>query len=257
MSPAPPPEVSCVIPAFENLNLLARCVNSAVVQKDVRLEVVVSDDSVSAAVRDLVTALSGDFPQLRYEMGPRSGNPVDNWNSGLDHARGGVCVVLHHDEFLLDTGYLRRAADLLGNPGVAAVLAGTEVTSLTRPSRFAAVAGAARRLGRPAWLLPSFNWIGPTAAFVFRAGHRFDPSYVYLVDVEFYRRVLRTGRLEALDGVQVGSLGHHGAQITARIDPRALARLEVERMARADIPVMGPAERAFHRGLAQLRAWLS
>ncbi len=253
---APAPEISCVIPAFENLDLLARCVTSAILQKDVGVEVIVSDDSRSLAVHDFVAALGGCFPSLRYEPGPRSGNPVDNWNSGLDHARGSVHLLLHHDEFLLDASYLRQAVDRLSDDGVAAVLAQTRVMSITRPSRFAAVAKAARRLGRPLWLLPSFNWIGPTAAFAFRAGHRFDPSFVFLVDVEFYRRVLAIGRLEVLEGAHVGSLGHHGAQITARIDPHALGRVELDRMAGSGESAMGAAEHAFHRAWLGLRSRL-
>jgi glycosyltransferase involved in cell wall biosynthesis len=247
------PEVSCVIPAYENIDLLARCVASALAQTDVRCEVIVSDDSAGPAVRALVDALSAACPHLRYEQGPRSGNPVDNWNHGLERARGHVHVLLHHDEFLLDTGYLRKAADALSRDGVAAVLGRTRIVSPARPSRFATVAGLARLIGRPAWILPSFNWIGPTAAFAFRASHRFDPAYAWVVDVEFYQRVLATGRLVILDGAQVGSLGHHPAQITARIDPRAIARREVDRMARSASGRMGRWEHAFHRAVLALR----
>jgi len=246
------PQISCVVPAYENVDLLARSLTSAMAQKDVEAEVIVSDDSRSGAVRDLVGALTMSVPGLRYVEGPRSGNPVDNWNSGLDHARAPLNLLLHHDEFLLDVFYFRRAAEAFDDAGVAAVMGRTRIVSSARPSRFPLVAGAARGLGYPPWLLPSLNWIGPTAAFAFRHGARFDPAYVFLVDVEFYRRILRAGRLEALRGVQVGSLGHHANQITARIDPPVLARLELDRMKATG--AIGGGEHVFHRALLAARA---
>jgi glycosyltransferase involved in cell wall biosynthesis len=239
------PDVTCIVPAFDQPDLLARCLSSVAAQRDVALEVIVTDDSLGTGVRERVAALA--IPGLRYRDGARSGNPVDNWNLGLAQARSSVCVVVHQDEALIDATYLRRALDRLADPAVSAVIGPTVVVGSKRPSRFARAAGLARALGRPRWLLPSLNWIGPTAAFVFRRGPLFDRDLVQLVDVAFYRHVLGTGAAAFLEGPCVGSLGHHDAQITARIDPRRLARREIGRLAR------GP-ELAFHRAVLALRA---
>ena len=246
-------DITCVIPAFENPDLLARCLASVTAQTDVALEIIVTDDSHTDATRAHLADLARAFPGVRYLAGARSGNPVDNWNHGLDHARGALQVVVHHDEYLLDPGYLRRAAAAMADPAVAAVIGGVTVAP---PSRFALAAGLARGLGRPRWLLPAINWIGPTAAFVFRAGHRFDPALVQLVDVDFYRRVLATGRLEILSGRPcVGSLGRHPAAITARIDPRALALAELRDLARRAEPPITPLAYAVLRAWWRVRAW--
>jgi glycosyltransferase involved in cell wall biosynthesis len=239
------PDLSCVVPAFEHPELASRCLASLSAQRDIGLEIVVADDSTSDSIR--IQTMSVDWPTLRYLEGARTGNPVDNWNLGLRAARAPVCVLVHHDEYLIDPFYLRRALDALGDPGVAAVLGHTRVAGVNRRSRFALAAAIGRGLGKPAWLLPSLNWIGPTAAFVFRRGPLFDPGLVQLADVAFYRQVLKTGRFATLDGVAVGSLGHHDAQITARIDPAALARREIAGLARG-------AELAFHRAVLDLRA---
>jgi len=211
------------------------------------MEVIVSDDSAGPAIREHVAALA--IPRVRYVDGARSGNPVDNWNRGLSEAGGSACVLVHHDEFLIDPTYLRRAVDRLDDPEVAAVIGHTMVTGVDRPSRFTLASRIARAAGRPVWLLPSLNWIGPTAAFVFRRGPLFEPTLVQLVDVDFYRRVLGTGRAVFLNGDCVGSLGHHGAQITASIDPRQAARAEIVRIA------TGP-ELSFHRAVQDVRAWV-
>jgi len=247
-------DISCVIPAFENLDLLARCLISVAIQKDVDLEIVVSDDSRSGAARELVAGLA--IPGTRYLEGPRTGNPVDNWNHGLDAAAGRLCVLVHHDEYLIDPLYLRRAVDRLGRTGAAAVMGTVEVTGVERPSRFRSASALARVLGRPIWLLPLLNWIGPTAAFVFRRGPRFDSALVQWADVEFYRRVLKGGRLEVLEGTCVGSLGHHPAQITAKINPVAAARRELAMLAARSPPSINPLERAVFAASLGLRAWL-
>lgn len=210
------------------------------------MEIILADDSRTGAVAERVASL--ELPGLHPLAGARSGNPVDNWNLGLRAATAPVCVLIHQDEFLLDPFYLRRAVERLADPAIAAIAAGVSVTGVNRPSRFALAAAIGRAAGRPAWLLPSLNFIGPTAAFVFRRGPLFDPDLVQLADVAFYRQVLKTGRLSMLKGVCVGSLGHHDAQISARIDSDALAVQEVVRLAK------GP-ELTFHRAVLGLRAW--
>ena len=235
------------MPAFETPDLLRTCLRSIARQEAVELEIIVSDNSRSSVARDLIEADESFAKQVRYFDGARTGNPVDNWNHGLAAATAPLQVVIHHDEYFVDPLYLRAAVDALAAPRVAAAIGRTEVIGVDRPSGFARAGRLARLLGRPAWLLPSLNWIGPTAAFVFRAGHRFDPSFVQLADVAFYRRVLASGRAAYIERRCVGSRGHHPDQITARIDPAALALAEMPRLC-------GGAELKGHEALLRLRA---
>jgi glycosyltransferase involved in cell wall biosynthesis len=249
---APAMNMTCVIPAFENPELLSRCLTSVLAQDKPDLEIIVTDDSRTDAVRSLAADLARTHRGLQYMAGARSGNPVDNWNHGLSKAGGALCVLVHHDEYLSNPAYLRMAASALINPAVAAVVGRVRVAP---PSRFALGEAIAMGLGRPRWLLPAINWIGPTAAFVFRAGHRFDPTLVQLVDVEFYRRVMLTGKLEVLGGPDVGSLGRHVAAITAGIDPRALAMAELKRLSSRSDRAMTPFEYAIARAWWTIRSW--
>jgi glycosyltransferase involved in cell wall biosynthesis len=249
-------EISCVIPAFENLDLFARCLASVAAQNAPDLEIVVTDDSKSARIRRCVDGFSRMAANVRYLEGPRTGNPVDNWNHGLDQARGAFSVVVHHDEFLVDPTYLGRAAARLRQGDAAAVLGRATVTGVTRPSRFRLATTLATAMGRPVWLLPILNWVGPTAAFVFRAGPRFEPALVQLTDVEFYRRVLATGRLEVLPGVCVGSLGHHRDQITARIDPAAEGLADLRRLAERRPPAINATEFRIYDACLRLQSWI-
>ena len=227
------PAITCVVPTYESPALAAQCLISIAAQRDIDGEIIVVDDSVSSRVAETVEALRPILPPVRFVAGARTGNPVDNWNHGLGLAAASVHLVIHQDEYLIDPLYLRRAVDALdrAGPDAVAARAGTVVIGLTRPSRFALASALVSRLPGARALLPAINWIGPTAAFVFRAGPRFDPSLVQLADVEFYGRVLGQGGLLRLPGKAVGSLGHHGEQITARIDPITLARQEMAMLA--------------------------
>ena len=246
-------EITCVIPAFERLDLLARCLASVCAQQAVGVEVIVSDDSRSSGIRALTVAMAATHPFVRYVAGARSGNPVDNWNHGLDLAAAPLRLLAHQDEFLIDPLFLRRAVDAMAPIEVAAVLGRTVVSGVTRRSRFGLIAPLARRLPHRAWFLPMVNWIGPTAAFVFRAPLRFDPAMVQLADVEFYGRVLKTGRLVVLPGVSVGSLGHHPGQITAGIDPVAAGLADLRTLALRTPAPLGTLQHSLARRAVTLR----
>ncbi len=255
ITPQKTPEISCVIPAFESPGLVARCVLSVAAQREVTAEIILADDSPSARIRDLACALAPLAPGMRVMPGPRSGNPVDNWNAGLAQARAPLHLLVHQDEFLIDPLYLRRAVRALeAAPTAAAAVAGAWVIGVNRRSRFALIAPIVRRLPLARRLLPLVNWIGPTAAFVFRAGWRFDPAMVQLADVEFYGRVLASGPLVRLPGVGVGSLGHHDDQISARIDPVAQALKELAVLAARRPPGVSPLGHAVFAAALKLKA---
>ncbi len=250
------PEISCVVPTFESLELVAACLTSIRSQRGVRIDLVVSDDSRDGRVREFVSASAMGGESVRFVEGPRSGNPVDNWNHGLGEARGAIRVLVHQDEILADPSYLRRAVDAFERPSRTAVIGRTVVSGGSKSSRHALAAAIGRALpGRP-WFLPMLNWIGPTAAFVFRGDHRFDPRLVQLADVEFYSRVLKTGDHVVLRGASVASRGYHGDQITARIDPVVLALDELDALAARRPPALGPVAHAAARLATKARRWL-
>ncbi len=249
------PEISCVIPTYESLELVSTCLASVRAQHDIRVEIIVSDDSSGDRIRAFVSHAARIGGDIRLLDGARTGNPVDNWNQGLAAARAPLRVLIHQDETLLDPHYLRDAVDALAKPGVVAAVGRTVVSGGSRPSRHNAVARIGRRLPAAPRFLPLINWIGPTAAFVFRGDHRFDPSLVQLVDVEFYGRVLRTGTYVVLRGDRVGSRGYHDDQITARIDPIPLALSELDALAARRPPALGPWTHAAARLAMEARRW--
>jgi glycosyltransferase involved in cell wall biosynthesis len=249
-------EISCVVPTFERADLVSSCLAGIAAQRDIAIDLIVTDDSPGDAIRELVERLTPQTARPRYLEGARSGNPIDNWNAGLDAARAPWRVVVHQDERLVDPLYLRRAVDILSHTAAVACRTGVTVTGVNRRSRFSLVSPLAGHMPGARRLLPLINWIGPTAAFVFGEGWRFDPDFVQLVDVDLYARVLSTGPLVTLPGIGVASLGHHDNQISARIDRTALALAELDLMVLRSPPAMSPLAHAAFAAALKLRARL-
>jgi len=248
------PEISCIVPAYENIALFSRCLMSILTQECVRTEVIICDDSASLDVSELVICLAARYAQLRYINGPRSGNPVENWNRGLENANAKYCVVIHHDEFLLDPKYLRKALDKLWATGLPAVIGRCSVVAITRRSRFALMQRLMMAVNAPLWTLYAVNWIGSTAVVVFSRVNspRFDANLVYLVDVDFYFRLLSSAqRIQFMEGIAVVSLGHHAAQITAKCDVLTQSLQEVRHISLSVDSKLS----AFQRNSLTLFAW--
>ncbi|HEY1925894.1 MAG TPA: glycosyltransferase family 2 protein [Caulobacteraceae bacterium] len=226
-----PAAVSCILPLYEDAALARAALASILNQTLTALDVVVVDDSQSADLQSALADLLAD-PRVRYLPGARTGNAVDNWNLGLSLARGRWSVLVHHDERLVDPGFLERAMRRLeASPG-RALLTGAAVQA--QPSRFAATARLARRLRLPAWTLYLANWAGPTAALVFPTGTRlqFDPRLAWIVDVDFYVRLWRsTGPFLRDEAIAVVSVPHP-YQITARLDAANAHRRELGLLSR-------------------------
>lgn len=214
------PQISCIIPAYENLSLFSRCLFSVLCQKDILYEVIICDDSLSKNIKEFVGLLSIRYSQIRYIKGPCSGNPVHNWNMGIDQSESDYCVIIHHDEFLVNENYLKEAVDKIKKENLDAVICGCAVVGIKRYSRFFLLSSLMSLITKPIWMLFAINWIGATANVIFKKSDlRFDIELKYLVDVDFYYNLLIKKRAYGfLTDICVISIAHHPNQITASYD---------------------------------------
>lgn len=117
------PVASIVIPAF-NPQYFAMALQSALMQSQQGLEVVVCDDSGGGAIEALVSAAEvPDGVTLRYECNPVPLGFPGNLLRSLELARGELVKVLCDDDRLFPTCMARQVDVLLANPEVALVLA--------------------------------------------------------------------------------------------------------------------------------------
>ena len=91
------PTLSIVLPTFESTTGLQRIVNLLLINNclDDRVEFIVSDDSKSGLIRNFVSK----HKSFTYIKHSNTGNPVDNWNHGIEMSNGQYIHVLHHDEY--------------------------------------------------------------------------------------------------------------------------------------------------------------
>lgn len=248
-----------MVPTYQSVAFAERCLRSIVGQQGVRAEVIVSDDSATGEVRGFIERFAAEFPQVRYVPGARTGNPVDNWNAGLDEATAPYAVLIHHDEYLADPGYLRRAVDALeAGPeggGGKVVTAAHALAGEGGRTWFAAASRTARLLRLPVWTLHLAQWIGPTAAVVFptQGRLRFDPRLAWTVDADFYVRLIPRRRDIVRDEAVCVVSTRHPGQITARVDRRALAVRELRLLAATSPGRLRPWQWRFVIAFAELR----
>lgn len=103
------PELSVVIPTFNRADMLGEAVASALAQKGLNLEVVVSDNASTDHTPKVIERFRGDS-RLRYLRNAENVGMVANWRLAIyERARADCFVLLSDDDYLTDTSYLARA----------------------------------------------------------------------------------------------------------------------------------------------------
>lgn len=207
-------EVSICIPAYEGPDLVARALVSVFEQTYTDYEVIVSDDSRTTVVQAAIQSWISD-PRLKYvRNNKRLGSP-ENWNKALALARGRFIKVLHHDDWFANRHSLQQFVSLLENDADATFAFSG---ALARDSegrllfQHAATEEQIAALRRDPRCLFFANFVGAPSATIFRRDYdfRFDSALKWVVDVEAYIRMLRTGRpfvftVEPLVNITAGS----------------------------------------------------
>jgi len=239
--------LSVLIPAYNQPAGVERILDRlAGLGKSGEVEVRVSDDStddaaatrIAAAVQTWSSGPLAACPAWQYQRNQPPLGAVRNWNALLAQATGRYVWLLHHDE--------EPDAAVALKPLLAQLQEDTADVWILRchvqrqpggPRRLHFPPRRAAALLRrwPGYLLRR-NLIGPPSALIVRdhAVAKYDETLAWLVDVEFYMRVLASG-------VQLGAWPHAGVlshvdgvnSITAALQPElaATARRELDLIA--------------------------
>lgn len=188
------PLVSICVPAYSQPQLLQRALQSIAEQTFRDFEVVITDDSPDDSVEKVAGEFAGSFPVRYFRNARRLGTP-ENFNEAVRQSRGELVKILLHDDWFPDANCLKQFVDMMvENPQAGLAFGSTWVCN---------VKSASRRLNAPGEQLVNDirldpkelffeNWIGSPSATIFRredfAG--FDPKLKWVVDTEFYLRML-------------------------------------------------------------------
>ncbi len=112
LPPGVRPRVSVVIPCFDYERYLRACVESALDQPGVEVDVIIVDDRSTDGSLTLARRLGEADPRVAVIAHATNRGAVETFNDGLAHARGQYLVRLDADD-LLAPGALGRAVALL------------------------------------------------------------------------------------------------------------------------------------------------
>lgn len=213
------PLISICIPAYEKPDYVVRLLKSVLLQSYKRVELVISDDSpddsVKIAIEPYITELSIVYIQNR----PALKSPA-NWNNAIAHAKGAFFVLLHQDDWLHDTDALKKYIQAFeANPkagfvfckNIAVTEDGKEIVLQHIPSLL-------KRLTKTPLHLVLAQVIGPPSNTMLRIEVRdkvtYDEDLIWLVDVDYYVRVLQAGYEYVYLDEHLVSIGLHDDQTT-------------------------------------------
>ena len=207
---------SIIIPTYNQLPLLKRALESVMLQQGADYEVIVTDDSDNNEIYTYIEAL--DNQTIRYFHHNSTGRAADNWNFGLSKAEGKFVILMHHDEALTNSQYLSLMAQTLTDADVA--IADVEVMNYGKQSsRWLSHLTKVLCNKHPEWLFLQ-NAIGPTACVAFKRNQLqpFNPDLKWLVDIEWYYRLLKGQPVSFCQVCKVQSNHGHAGQISQQLD---------------------------------------
>lgn len=183
------PKVSICIPTYNQTVFLRRNIESILVQNFTDYEVVITDDSTTNEVENLIK--SYDFNgRLVYKKNlKRLGSP-DNWNESISVAKGEYIKILHHDDWFTKVESLRSFVSAIESSKscmFAFSFSTTYFQNIFRKIHTFDQSKLNLLHSQPERLVVA-NYIGGPSAVIFRKSLniKFDNSLKWLVDVDFY-----------------------------------------------------------------------
>lgn len=217
-----PPGISICIPAYKAPELTKQCLDSVLQQHFKDIEIIITDDSPGDEIYELVKSYLVDFP-LVYIHNDKPLGPPANWNAAIALAKGKYVYLLHRDDRIADPDLLSKFYRLMeANPDAEMGFTrcinvfpdGKEEKRVLKPEQIQFL-----RHHQPERLILG-NFIGVPSATIFKnhMGYFYDAKFKWLVDVEFYMRILANStNFVFVDGYGV-KVGLHEGQVTHMVE---------------------------------------
>lgn len=211
------PKISICIPVYQKPEYVIRAIQSIAKQDHKNVEIILSDDSPSSDLKLTIQPYISELDIKYYHNQPALKSPI-NWNNALDKATGDFYMLLHQDDWLesdkaLST-FLKAFSD---NPSAGFVFCkNTAIQPDGQVITLQAIQSLLMDMSKRPHHILRANVIGPPSNTMLRKDIqvRYDESYIWLVDVDYYVQLLTKGyRYHYLDQHLV-SIGLHEDQTT-------------------------------------------
>jgi glycosyltransferase involved in cell wall biosynthesis len=196
------PKVSICIPTFQQTDKLLILFRSIEQQIFRDFEVIVSDDSIDDEVKDLCKS-DFNFSIQYHRNTPSKGSP-ENWNAAISLAKGEWIKLIHHDDYFYNAESLAKFVDASERfPETNYFYCRTSILDTHSGNQYpySVDSHIVNRISEfSAYLFPK-NLIGSPSTTFFKREiiEIFDNALVWLVDVEYYCRILKYYSVKNID----------------------------------------------------------
>jgi glycosyltransferase involved in cell wall biosynthesis len=186
-------KVSICIPTYESKKLVKRAIDSAVSQVGIDFEIIVSDDSRSTDIEELIKTY--EFPISYFKNTTPAGSP-ENWNCAIAKAKGKYIHLLHHDDCYHNQKSLLTMIDAIeeNNSQIlfSRCLWNPEFSYQYIERGMTPEQNADLQSGKLEKLF-GINFISVPSVMIFEKALnlKYDKSLIYMVDVDFYLSALK------------------------------------------------------------------
>jgi glycosyltransferase involved in cell wall biosynthesis len=180
------------------------------------VEIIISDDSPDEDIKDAITQFNEQLKIRYFHNCPPLRSPK-NWNNALDKAEGDLVVLMHQDDWYHTNQALSTYVYAFQNEAVDFVFCqNTAIDEKGNKIILQAIPGLLNQLTeRPDHLLLA-QVIGPPSNTMLRREieTRYDERFIWLVDVDYYSRLLKEGNKYVYLPEHLVSIGLHEDQTT-------------------------------------------
>jgi len=213
------PLISICIPAYKKPAYVTRVLDSLLQQTYRKVEVVISDDTPDDTVKIAIEPYKNQL-SIRYtQNNPALRSPM-NWNNAIAGAKGEFFILLHQDDWLHDQQALEKYLKAFdAHPEAGFVFCkNIGVDETGKQTVLQHIPSLLHRLTKTPLHLVLAQVIGPPSNTMLRCAIReqiqYDEELIWLVDVDYYVRILQAGFDYVYLDEHLVSIGLHADQTT-------------------------------------------
>jgi glycosyltransferase involved in cell wall biosynthesis len=189
--------VSICIPTYNQTKYLRKTLDSIVSQTYKDFELIISDDSSSDDVSQLLKEYRDKLSFHYVRNRPGLGSP-QNWNYAISLAKGRWIKIMHHDDWFAESNTLEKMMLVADKNPNSLIFAGIKGEFVKENRSYVNLPSQSKieELQKDPFSLIWANVIGPPSTILFsNSAVRFDNALIWLVDVEFYLQLLLNHQL--------------------------------------------------------------
>ena len=188
------PILSICIPTYNQTKYLVKTLNSIKNQTFSDVEIIISDDSSTNDVEDLVLEFikSNEIDVTYTRNNPALGSP-ENWNYAISLAKGNWIKIMHHDDWFCERDALEKMMNAASIHPNSLIFAGIKGKYISENREYVNLPNKNQIEGikLDPFSLIWANIVGPPSTILFpKTEVCFDSHLIWLVDIEFYLQLL-------------------------------------------------------------------